>query len=53
MKPISKNKKTAEVIFSDRVLMSLATDVDNLHETAERIRVQMAAILAERGIRAV
>lgn len=45
-----KNKKLADVVFADRVLMTLSDDVAALVETAARIKAQMDALATERGI---
>jgi hypothetical protein len=36
--------------FTERVLLSLVMDISLLHESVERVRVQVFALARERGI---
>jgi hypothetical protein len=46
--PMSKKKETAE--FTQRVLLSLVVDMNQLVETVERTRVQVFTLAREHGI---
>lgn len=45
-----KNKKPIDVVFADRVILTLSSDVAALVETVTRIKAQMDALATERGV---
>lgn len=45
-----QNKKPKEVVFTDRVIMTMATEIVTLSETTARLRAQFEALAAERGV---
>jgi hypothetical protein len=45
-----KMPKKQEIDFTERVLLSLVNDVQELEQSAARIKAQVAAMAKERGI---
>jgi hypothetical protein len=41
----------AEVGFTERVLLSLVVDISILHESVERVKVQVFALAREHGVK--